>query len=231
MIFLIACSSSNEIVAKKLTKDIVSDVKETEPDVETKSCEKVICSEGFVCEEGECVCKGNLCGEKCIINGCCEDNDCEDEKHCVDFKCISKEICEYHQIFDEEQQKCICEEGYFYCDEQKKCLVGGSCCHQGDCDRYSDCVDTSWAVRVCFQYPNKKMCRMLRNLRMNENIDSPEGEFFVMFDNILSGGIVKIKIDDEFYELQPEKRINTSKGTVWTEEIKIFGGICKVDEE
>lgn len=231
MFLLVACSSNDEIIAQKITSSAVANFNNKDFIDKEKSCDKVICTNGYICEEGECICKGKVCSEKCILNGCCEDDDCKSNEHCVDFKCVSNEVCEYHQEYDKERSKCFCEEGFFYCDEQKKCLSGGSCCHQGDCDRYSKCVETSWAVNVCFQYPNKKLCRMLKDLGINENVITPEGEFFVMLDSILSGGIVKIKIDNESFELVPEKRINAAKGTVWIENIKVFGGTCKVEEE
>lgn len=231
MIFFIACSHNSEIVSQEITGSTVVEVEEPEEPEETLSCDKVICNNNFTCVEGKCVCKGIICGNECVIDGCCTDEDCSNDEQCVNQECVQDKTCEYNQVFDEDEGKCICEEDYFFCEEQGKCLIGGSCCHQGDCDRYSICVNTVWAASICFQYPNKKLCRTLRDIRPNEVVNTPEGEFFVTLEGIFSEGFSKIKIEDEVYTLGIDQRISAAKGTVWLEDIKVYGGTCKVKED
>jgi len=233
LLFFVACSPSGEIVAQKITGEITTDVETSEIEEfeeESLSCDKVICSNNFVCEDGKCICKGKICGTFCVIDGCCTEEDCNDNEQCINHECIKSKVCQFNQVFDEEQDKCVCKEDYFFCEEQNKCLNYGSCCHQGDCDRYSSCVDTVWAVSICFQYPDKKLCRTLRDFIPEEVIITPEGDLFVKLEGIFSGGVAKIKIEDEVYNLAIDERISAAKGTVWLEKITTFGGTCKVED-
>ena len=145
--FLVACSGSDELTAKKLTNEI-KDNPNTEVIDEPVSCDKIICSDGFVCKEGDCICKGKLCGTKCILDGCCSDSDCSSDEYCMNNKCEETKICEYHELYDKDQNKCICEDDYFFCELQNKCIKDGDCCHEGDCDRYTTCIPSSTPHRL-----------------------------------------------------------------------------------
>ena len=230
--FLVACSGSDELTAKKLTKDVVdTDVNDNSNNnqiiEEPASCENIICQDGFVCEEGECVCKGKLCGTKCILDGCCIDSDCSSDKVCINNKCEESKICEYHEIYDREQNKCVCEEDYFFCENQNICIKDGDCCHEGDCDRYTTCIPSSTAITVCVQYPNKKMCKLLRDILPPITFDTPEKDITIKFVNILSGGITKLKIDNQDISLGLKERRAWENATIWVEEIQPFGGQCR----
>lgn len=228
MLLLLSCSHNGEIIAQEIQEDDLENQNNKIQEKES-SCDKVRCSNNFICKNGKCICKGQICGNYCVINnGCCVNADCDSNEQCIKYKCVEETTCQYKEIFDEKEKKCICEENYFYCEAQNKCLKKGSCCDQGDCGRYEICSQTYWAVNICFQYPSKKKCKMLRDVGISETMQTPEGDFLIKINNIFTGDNVKINIDDKEYELKLNERIPAAKGTVWIEEIKELGGSCKV---
>ncbi len=253
LVFLVACSASNEIIAHKISavnhsvdaasvvdvpkpaSNVTAHDSSIEDETARLSCDKVICSNNFVCEDGKCVCKGTVCDGFCAVDdvegSCCSDKDCKSGESCVNHECVADTICGFHQSYNEDSKKCVCNDGYFFCEDQNKCLADGSCCNQGDCDRYSSCVNTVWGVGVCFKYPDKKLCRTLRGVKASETISTPKGEFFIELEGIYEGGVAKIKIGDEYFNIGVDQRISAAKGTVWVEAIKTFGGFCKVEED
>lgn len=241
LIFLLACSSSNEIVAKQTddvsnnldstNKDISDGSDKSNKDLDDLSCEKVICNNGFSCEHGECICEGKMCNNFCITSedGCCSDSDCKDDERCNDNMCEKIVSCKFNEHLDLSLNECVCDEGFFFCEDQNKCIKKGDCCDQGDCDRYSYCSPTSESVEICLQYPNKKICRLLMADRPSDIFQTPLGDFLVEFMGVFSGDRTKVKIEDSIFELDLNERVSAARGTAWVEEIQTYGGFCKVD--
>lgn len=196
------------------------------PDTTHNPCLKVDCETDKECKGGVCVCLEGTkdCKGDCIpLDGCCDDSECEG--HCADNQCV--DACTYGEQYKD--GKCVCAENYKYCDAQEKCIPQDYCCSFLNCRSFEECVPTTYTASICFQFENKKKCRLVSDLARTEYVEI--GDLEISATPVLFGETnLQLRLDNETYALQPNVKIDLKGIDIWAEDLKPMGGFCREEE-
>lgn len=223
-IFLLGCQPALQATP---TSEIEQPAQETQQ--ETDSCASVLCKPDEVCKGGVCGCPSDMkkCGDACISElSCCTDADCG-EGHCASGTCIT--TCAFGEEFVNDECQCTSERKY--CEEQDKCIPRNSCCIHTQCERNERCVPTNLRTHLCFEFGDKKICRLLADNERSELVDIGNQSFRAQALDFFSDGSVEFLVDNETRSLTPNKPFVLRGVSIFSEEGDEVGGFCKADEE
>lgn len=231
LLFLTSCAN-NAIVAESANETILQKISEEQ------KCKTTTCSANQKCIAGNCVCEQRFkdCNGKCIPSrACCTEADCEEGAFCnQENTCKSyPKQCAYNQEWNITNETCTCIQGTKFCEPQNKCIPSKNCCVPSDCTfRRNLCSDTNYIASVCIK-DETKHCKSINEGR-NELFSLKDDTYFrIHVNNIVEKGSTNIIVNKN---ISKKLLFNTSTQltdnlTIFVDEIKELGGVCKTYEQ